>query len=281
MRILFIVVIFAFAAPAAAIAQMAPVVHANVIIPKPAPVAPITNFVNADGRTTMVVEGEGATLRGWKYRGADAAAPTVVFFNGNAGTIDASDPFYRTLAALGPTIVAFDYRGYGFSTGIPDVAAFQADGVRIVDTVAFTDKSHPVVVCGFSLGTAIATYVAARRTIAGLILAAPFPSAKAEFPTFAKASGIPDAIAATIEIAPDAVDAFAEADNVAKSKAPLLVLHGTDDREVPVALGRDVLAASASPRKLFVELPGTGHNDTLSRPAALAAIRAFIASLKP
>ena len=55
---------------------------------------------------------------------ADKRVPVVVFFNGNLMTIERADDLYRRLAGLGVEVVAYDYRGYGFSTGMPDVGAF-------------------------------------------------------------------------------------------------------------------------------------------------------------
>ncbi len=203
-----------------------------------------------------------------------------MFFNGNGTTIDRGDALYRAIAAQGPAVVVFDYRGYGFSAGVPDVAAFQADGLRIVDAVAGPAPSTRVVAFGFSLGTAVAAYVAAHRPLAGLILAAPFPTARDEFPVFARLNGLPPQVAASVVIGADAIAAFDEAGFVARSRAPLLILHGTADEAVPIALGRAVFAASAAPQKRFVELPGAKHDDAPGAPAALDAVRSFTASLQ-
>jgi pimeloyl-ACP methyl ester carboxylesterase len=280
MRLLLVTVFFALVGAARAQAQTAPVVHANMIIPNPAPSAPIADWKNAVGRTTMEVSADGALLRGWKYAGADPTAPTVVFFNGNAATIDASDVLYRGLAAQGPSIVVFDYRGYGFSGGTPDVTTFQQDGVRVFDAVAAAAQPQRVAVYGFSLGTAVAAYVAAQRPVAGLILAAPFPSAAEEFPVFARLNGIPDDIAKTVVIAPDATAAFDERGFLAKSKAPLLIIHGSDDQDVPIALGRLLFDASTVSGRRFLEVHGVQHNGVVNSVPALEGFRKFAASLK-
>jgi hypothetical protein len=49
---------------------------------------------------------------------------------------------------------------------------------------------------------------------------------------------------------------------------------------VPIAQGREVLAASASTRKRFVEVPAANHNGTVSAPASLEAVRQFLTSLR-
>ncbi len=279
MRTPLLTLLLVLAATSGAAAQAGPVFHADIVIPDPVPTAPLAEWTNAAGRATMTLDAGGVTLRGWKYAGSNLHDPTVVFFNGNGMTLDRSDALYRALAAQGPTVVVFDYRGYGFSAGTPGVAAFQNDAVRIIDAVAGQSKSTPVVAYGFSLGTAMATYAAAQRPLAGLILAAPFPSARDEFPVFARLNGVPPQVAAAITLAPDAIEAFDEAGFVARSHAPLLVLHGAADEDVPIALGRAVFAAGAAQEKRFVELPGMHHNDAVTAPAALEALRSFTASL--
>ena len=264
--------------PAAAQTALPPV-HANAIIPQPPPAAPLASWVAADKRTTTSIDVDGTTLRGWSYAGTDPALPSVLLFNGNAATIADGDSFNRTIAAQGPRVVAFDYRGYGFSGGSADVTAFERDALAVYDAVA-KDTGRGVVVYGFSMGAPIAAYVAAHRPVAGLILAAAMANAREALPVFAMRQGAPESIARALVPAPDAEAAFDDLGFVAHSTAPLLVLHGVADEAVPIAQGREVLAASASTRKRIVELPNTGHNGTLSAPAALEAVRQFFTSLR-
>jgi uncharacterized protein len=281
LRTLLSLALVALVAPGVAAAQTSHAFHANGVIPSPLPAAPIAHWTNAKGRTTTTLEAPGAILRGWSYAGADPKAPTVVFFNRNGTTLDANDATYRALAALGPTVVTYDYRGYGFSIGVPDVHFMQTDAVRIIEAAAKEAAPRGVVVYGFSLGTSVAAYAASQTTVAGVILAAPVASAQEELPIALAGSGVPASVAATMVPAPDAVAAFAETDFVGRFQAPLLVLHGTADTDVPIAQGREVYAASSSARKRFVELPGLTHEQTVDAPDARAAVKAFIAALSP
>ena len=55
----------------------------------------------------------------------------------------------------------------------------------------------------------------------------------------------------------------ADYDNLAKIprlKAPLLLVFGSADRIVPVAMGQALFACAPEPRRLLL-LPGVGHND--------------------
>jgi pimeloyl-ACP methyl ester carboxylesterase len=273
-----LILVMAAGVPAAAQTVLPPV-HANAIIPQPPPSAPIASWVAAEKRATLSIDVDGATLRGWSYAGSDPALPVVLLFNGNGATIADGDSFNRTIAAQGARVVVFDYRGYGFSGGSADVAAFQRDALAVYDTVA-KDAGRGIVVYGFSLGAPVAAYVAAHRPVAGLILAAAMANAREELPVFAMRQGAPESIARALVAAPDAETAFDDVGFVARSTAPLLVLHGTADEAVPIAQGREVLAASASTRKRFVELPDANHNGTVSAPASLEAVRQFLTSLR-
>ncbi len=279
MRTVLLAALFALAATGVAPAQTSRQLHANAVIPDPPPAAPIADWTSAKGRTTTTLDVNGATLRGWSYAGADPKAPTVVFFNQNGTTIDKNDATYRAIAALGPQVVTYDYRGYGFSVGIPGVHLMQEDAVRIVEGVAKDAGARGVVVYGFSIGTAVAAYAASQTTVTGVILAAPMASAQEEIPVALLGSGVPGSVASTITPAPDAVAAFAVADFVGRFQVPLLALHGTADTDVPIAQGREVYAASTSPRKRFVEGPGLTHDQIVNAPDSRAAVKAFVAVL--
>lgn len=250
-------------------------VSVNTILPSPAPGSPLADWTARPTRTPIQVAALGATLRGWTFR-AVAQYPQrlrILFFNGNAMTIDGSQSLYRSLAVHGADVTVFDYRGYGFSTGKPDVMDFRRDALVLYDNLA---KDGPVVVYGFSLGTAVATYLASQRKVAGLILAGTIATAQEEFPVFARAEGFgPEKIANMIP-SPDAIAAFNERGLIAANQAPLLMLHGEADQLVPIRQGREVFAASSVQRKTFVSLPGAGHNETAGSPLALEAIGSFL-----
>ncbi len=265
---------------------------ANGVIPEPPPSAPIRDWVDGPGRPRVELDADGATLRGWVYspRSEEATKqtkadardrrnlPVVLFFNGNAMTIDRADPLYRAMSDRGAEVLVYDYRGYGFSEGTADVAAFRSDALRIYDKAARQYAGRRVVVYGFSLGTAMAAYVASERPVAGLILAAPFATAEEELPVFAARLGIDAETLKRLTPDDDAKTAFDELAMVHKSLAPMLVLHGSADSLVPIGQGREVYRAGGARDKRFVELPGVGHGQTPFVEAAVRAVLEFLRS---
>jgi hypothetical protein len=194
-------------------------------------------------------------------------------------TVDRSDPFYRQLAQAGAELCVYDYRGIGFSAGSPDVMAFRQDALRLYDALTSSRPGRPVIVYGFSLGTAMATYVASQRKVAGLILAGTIATAAEELPVYSHAQGLPADTAAALIPAPDSIEAFNEVGNIARSTAPLLMLHGEADTLVPINQGREVFAASSSIRKKFVRLPDVAHNQTPATAESIVAVAQFLASI--
>jgi pimeloyl-ACP methyl ester carboxylesterase len=282
MRMLAAVLVVLLALTSGAGAQtMTYPVSPNAILPNPPPTAALTAWVGAPGRSLLWVEAEGATLRGWSYEGSNPAMPTVLYFGGNAARLIDEEPSLRAIAARGPGVIAFDYRGYGFSTGQADVMTMRRDALKLFEATA-TRVGGPgrVIVFGFSLGTVMAAYVASQRRVGGVALVASIADATEEIPAYAKASGM-SFPGVTLVATADATEAFGEAALIAQSNAPLLVVHGELDSTVPVAQGREVYAASKVTAKRLVVIPGVGHNGALAAPATLDALIELASSVLP
>ena len=58
---------------------------------------------------------------------------------------------------------------------------------------------------------------------------------------------------------------------------PTLVIHGLEDRIIPVEHGRRL--ALALPAARYLEVPDAGHNDLLGRPEVWAAMAEYLAGL--
>jgi pimeloyl-ACP methyl ester carboxylesterase len=252
---------------------------ANILIAKATQHPAFSAWDTATNRATLDTTIGDATLRGYLYDGMDPKAPTILFFNGENGLINQSDSLYRSLAALGPTVIVYDYRGIGFSTGKPDVAQFREDGLDLYDKIVRSIRpNHPVIVYGFSLGTAIASYISSQRPVAALVLAAPMASATDEFPIYARLLGNGYANATPSS---EAIKVLDEPSLVAQSQSPLLVIHSSTDFLVPVAQGQKVFAASTAPAKQFVLIPAAAHGVTPGSPAALKAIKQLLTTISP
>lgn len=121
-------------------------------------------------------------LQGWFHRHSSSDAPLLIYYGGNAEEISWNiDP----LRQLDCSTLLINYRGYGTSSGKPSETTLKEDALWLLDQIS-QQQSIPlqqIVVMGRSLGSGIATYVAAERPIAAVILITAFDS----FPALARA----------------------------------------------------------------------------------------------
>jgi uncharacterized protein len=105
-------------------------------------------------------------------------APTLQGLGGNAWNAEA---VALTLHALFPhrDVVAFHYRGYPPSSGRPSAQALFSDSLVIFDHSTRASVGGPILPVGFSIGAAVAAYLAWHRPVAGLTLVTPFDSLEA------------------------------------------------------------------------------------------------------
>lgn len=190
--------------------------------------------------------------------------PMILYFKGNSGALASSGPRLAPFVLQGYGVAALNYRGAGGAAGHPDQAALTEDALALYDRYG----AAPPVVYGTSLGAAVAVQVAARRPARALILETPFAriceAAQHGYPLIPACLLLPDNRWASIEL-------------IDKIKAPLLVLHGTDDQIVPVDHAQRLFASAPDPKQIVI-YPGGRHND-LRLYGAGEAVRTFLNAL--
>jgi pimeloyl-ACP methyl ester carboxylesterase len=130
-------------------------VRPDDVMDSPPPRAAFVRWTDAPGRHAVALSVPGATLRGYEYSGGSASAPALLIFGGSGNLVVRHDGASRGFARSASRVVAYDYRGYGFSTGRAHFTDLDADAVRIYDAVA-KEARAPVLVLGYSMGTAVA-----------------------------------------------------------------------------------------------------------------------------
>ncbi len=97
----------------------------------------------------------------------------ILYFGGNAESMAQSSDY---IAQQFPTFTVYlmDYRGYGGSTGEPTEKGLYSDALKLYDTIK--PKHDRISIGGRSLGSGVATYVAANREVSKLALITPFDS---------------------------------------------------------------------------------------------------------
>jgi len=204
---------------------------------------------------------DGTRLLSW-YHPAAGERVTVVLFQGNAGNISDRDFKARIFLDKGYGVLLAGYRGYGGNGGRPTEDGLIQDARAALGFLAGQGAVNGrLVLYGESLGSgvaiAVAGQVAARAPVAALILEAPFTSAA-------------DVAARHYPFVPARLlvkDRFDSTARIQGVRAPVLVVHGVEDRIVPVDLGQALFAAAAEPKKAHW-IAGAGHNDLYDYGAA-------------
>jgi Dipeptidyl aminopeptidases/acylaminoacyl-peptidases len=148
-----------------------------------------------------------------------------------------------------------EYRGYGGLPGNSDYAASQRDAraaFRLANETLGVDGSR-IALFGHSLGSAVATELAAEQRPTALVLQSPFTSAR---DIAARMPGLPLGMLWPM-IGRVRFDTRAK---VAALDAPVFVAHGERDAVVPALMGREVHAAAKVKGALLL-VPEAGHND--------------------
>jgi uncharacterized protein len=227
-----------------------------------------TTHLPARAEPLEVVAADGTHLRGWVVKGTATPAAIVLYFGGNAEEVS-----WTVADARWPrewTIVALNYRGYGASEGAPGEPALTVDALAIYDALARREDIDPrrIVVFGRSLGTAIATHLAAERPVAGAILASPYDSlvavGKLHYPW------LPVSL-----LLRHRFDARADAQ---RNMTPLLAIVGDSDSIIPLERSQALFDAWAGP-KTWQVVERADHNDLGASDAFWTGVARFLAEL--
>jgi pimeloyl-ACP methyl ester carboxylesterase len=197
-------------------------------------------------RDVWLEASDGVRLHGWWIPKSGARFVTL-YLHGNAGNITHRAWTAAEITAAGSALFLLDYRGYGKSRGAPSEKGLYADADAAYDyLIAHGYQPSQIVLQGESLGTAVAVDLAARRACSGLILEAPFTSARAVAGRVLPLAG------------PLLVWGFDSKSKIPRIRAPLLVMHGDRDPVINFDLGRQLFAAAPEP-KTFWTVAGAGH----------------------
>jgi uncharacterized protein len=186
----------------------------------------------------------------------------MLFFHGNGEIAADYDSLADLYTACGVSFWVVDYRGYGRSTGTPSYTQMFADAEAILKDIPAAGRIagkrfDKVLVMGRSLGSASAIYLGSTRPeeLHGLLLDSPF----ADGPGLIQRLGGPRLGAVKI---PPSIDNL---ELMKLCTLPTLIIHGTEDRIIPISDAKALYGACKSETKRLVEIRGAGHNDILLR----------------
>lgn len=209
-------------------------------------------WIEFDSRVT----GEPAKLHLLVSPAEQPNAPVLLYLHGARWNVFGSAFRINRMRELGFTVIAVDYRGFGHSSSeTPAEDKAYEDAEQAWKWIAARYPDQPRYIFGHSLGGAIAIELAARvNDERGTVVEGTFTSVPDVFKTM-KWGWLPVGWLISQRF-----------DSVAKVKrigSPLLVVHGTEDRVVPLELGRRLYESASAPKR-FVAVEGGSHHNTNS-----------------
>ena len=196
---------------------------------------------------------DGERLVAW-WKPPQPGKALILYFHGNGGSLWNRRLRAQALTASGRGLLMISYRGYSGSTGTPTETGLHIDADAAYDWIARSYEPSRLVAFGESLGSGVAVRLATERSLAGLILDAPYTSTA-------------DVARLSYWYVPVGwlmLDQFRSLDIIQKVKAPLLILHGTDDRIIPISLGQQLFDAAPEPKRM-VRIEGGSHTRNLEQ----------------
>ncbi|MBR4956507.1 MAG: alpha/beta hydrolase [Lentisphaeria bacterium] len=193
----------------------------------------------------VVIQSGNAELDAFFHPPADPGKPVILHSHGNGESLRYMFPSPRDYVRRGYGVLAYDYAGYGASTGKAGEKQACMDIAAAYDFLRNTKKIPPekILPVGFSVGSGPSSFLAANYPVPGVVLCAPFASAVQVVLPF-----------------PLPGDRFPNATRLASKSVPLLLFHGKKDRIVPYRNGQAISRKAKGPVR-FISHDRADHND--------------------
>jgi abhydrolase domain-containing protein 17 len=207
---------------------------------------PVPSYTGALVPYTRVPVGTGQTLA-VQYLPNPEARFTILYSHGNAEDLGFLQPVLTEMRDAGFAVIAYDYRGYGQSSGtrptvrrsVQDAEAVYRYAVDVLDV-----PPSRLILHGRSLGSGPTLVLATRHPSAGVVVESAFVSVLR--------------VVTRIRIFP--FDYFHNLARIRRLQVPVLVIHGTRDGVIPHWHGRRLYDAAPEPKRSYW-VEGAGHND--------------------
>lgn len=194
-------------------------------------------------------DGTDLSLLSFTHPNAEGA---ILYLHGNRGSNRRSLYQTRELTRTDHDLYLFDYRGYGKSGGeIESEQQLLADAQLVYDSLAARYGESNIVLIGYSLGTGIASYLAANNQPEHCVLVSPYASITAMKNLWFWA--VPDFILKY---------PLENVERVAAANCPVTVVHGLADDFIPYSMAEE-LKQAAPDRVRLIGLPETGHRGAI------------------
>ena len=217
------------------------------------PLHELATKFKATKQDLYIAVSEHKKIHAW-YLKEQNAKRTFLISHGNGGNICYRLELIASLLKYGSVFI-YDYEGYGKSDGIPSRSAICIDGLAAYDclTKQYSIKPSQIILYGESLGCSVACQISKSHPVGGIILQSGWAS------LLEKARDL----FGLLRLYPDWMFGEPLLDNVAvlsKPHAPLLLIHGEQDKVLPCRYSLELYAKACEPKTLTL-IPKASHND--------------------
>lgn len=188
----------------------------------------------------------------------------ILYLHGNRGTIRRCIRQAETMAGNGYDIFIPDYRGFGKSDGhIESEAQLQADVQKVYDYLKQHYPEDKIVLVGYSLGSGLASYLAAHNQPQQLVMVAPYLS-------------LVDIKNRTAPFLPDFLLRYQMQSEayLRLVKAPVTLFHGDQDEVIPFDSSEKLQAIN--PLSIKLVAMHSGHRGVLFNEAFREGMRELL-----
>ena len=186
-----------------------------------------------------ITTSDNLNLLGWFHNKDLKKFKTIVYFHGNAGSLDNRIYKLNYFKNMDVNFLIIAWRGFSGNKGKPSEKGLYEDGkstIKFLKNLGVTEKD--IIIYGESLGTGIATEIAQNRKLGGLILETPFTSmieaAKNFYPY--------------IPVGLLLKDKYKNDKKIKNINIPILVMHGEADQIVPFWMGKKIYEIANQPK---------------------------------
>lgn len=186
----------------------------------------------------------------------------VIVCHGNMEVAADLSPRFEELHRMGLAVMLLEYPGFGGMPGSPTEQSTTAAAMAAYDALLKRPEVDPdlIVAFGRSLGGGVVCSLARQRPLRALLLQSTFTSLK----PFAARYLVPSFLL---------LDVYDNRSSLAVYPGPVLILHGRQDRVVPIEQGRQL--ATSGKRVRLVEFDA-GHDDIIELPQFWDAVESFL-----
>ena len=207
-------------------------------------------------------------LVAWFYNKNMEKFKTILFFHGNAGSLENRTYKLNHFKNLNVNFLIIAWRGFSGNTGKPNEIGLYSDAISAIEWLKSKGVNEKnIILYGESLGTGVAVEIAQNKNYAGIILESPYTSmvnlGKKYYPLFPVRF-----------LLKDKFESYKKITNIS---VPVLIIHGKVDKIVPFAMGKKMYELANEPKFFYSQEYGDHMVDYDEK--LLLVLKKFIRSL--